>query len=126
MTTTDGDSKSERAPRTRSSPAAPTEMDIGDLYRAVARRWRLLLPLLALTMSLAGLYVLVTPARYAASMSFLVDTRERPPVGVDAQPIAQNPDTGLIESQMRLLTSNEVLRRTINNEQLGSDPNSRP
>ena len=43
-------------------------------------------------------------------MSFLVDTRERPPIGVDAQPIAQYPDTGLIESQMRLLTSNEVLR----------------
>lgn len=126
MTTTDGDSKSERAPPNAVQPGGATEMDIGDLYRAVARRWRLLLPLLALTMSLAGLYVLVTPARYAASMSFLVDTRERPPVGVDAQPIAQNPDTGLIESQMRLLTSNEVLRRTINNEQLGSDPEFAP
>ncbi len=101
-------------------------MDIGDLYNAVARRWRLLAPALAVTMSLAGVYIAVTPARYAASMSFLVDTRERPPIGVDAQPIAQNPDTGLIESQMRLLTSNEVLRRTVNDQQLRFDPEFAP
>ena len=101
-------------------------MDIGDLYRAVACRWRMLAPALALTFSLAGLYIFSTPPRYAANMSLLVDTRERPPVGVDAQPIAQNPDAALIESQMRVLTSNEVLRRTVDNERLRFDPDFAP
>ena len=127
MTKIDGDSMSARSRSSAVPPdVATTEMDIGDLYSAVARRWRLLAPALAVTMSLAGIYIAVTPARYAASMSFLVDTRERPPIGVDAQPIAQNPDTGLIESQMRLLTSNEVLRRTVNDQQLRFDPEFAP
>ncbi len=109
-----------------SSADSNMTIDIGDLYSAVVRRWRLLVPALALSASLAGVYILITPARYAATMSFLVDTRERPPIGVDAQPIAQNPDTGLIESQMRLLTSNEVLRRLIADEQLRVDPEFAP
>ena len=36
---------------------------MGDLYRAVVRRWRLLIPSLALTFALAALYIFLTPAR---------------------------------------------------------------
>ncbi len=127
MTTADGEIFMRRAPvGVVPAKAAPTEMQIGDLYRAVAQRSRLLIPSLALTFALAALYIFLTPPRYAATMSLLVDTRERPPIGVDAQPIAQNPDVALIEAQMRLLTSNEVLRRTVDNEKLRFDPEFAP
>jgi polysaccharide biosynthesis transport protein len=127
VTITNGDIESARSQPGAIPPAnANMEIDIGDLYRAVARRWRLLPLALFCTMSLAGAYIVVTPARYAANMSFLVDTRERPPAGTDAQPVAQSLDAGLIESQMRLLTSNEVLRRMINDEQLRVDPEFAP
>lgn len=99
---------------------------MGDLYRAVVRRWRLLIPSLALTFALAALYIFLTPARYAATLSLLVDTRERPPIGVDAQPIPQNADVALVEAQMRLLTSNEVLLRTVEDERLRFDPEFAP
>ncbi|QGM47862.1 Wzz/FepE/Etk N-terminal domain-containing protein [Methylocystis heyeri] len=127
MTTTDGGIESARS-RSSAEPLADSNMqiDIGDLYKAVVRRRLLLAPALLLTFSLAGAYILLTPARYAATMSLMVDTRERPPIGMDAQPVPQSPDTGMIESQMRLLTSNEVLRRLINDEQLRSDPDFVP
>jgi len=90
------------------------------------RRKRLLLPTLALSFGLAGAYIALTPARYAAEMAILVDTRERAAVGVDAAPISQNPDPALVEGQMRLITSNEVLRRLIEREQLRFDPDFAP
>jgi polysaccharide biosynthesis transport protein len=127
LTTTDGGIESTRS-RSSAVPPADSEMqiDIGDLYKAVVRRRLLLAPALLLTFSLAGAYIFLTPARYAATMSLMVDIRERPPIGMDAQPVPQSPDTGLIESQMRLLTSNEVLRRLVKDEQLRSDPDFAP
>ena len=99
-----------------------TDLDIGDLFEAVVSRWRLLFVSLALTLSLAGLYILVTPARYAATMSFLVDPRDHVTSGVDAATTGQGPDSPLVENQMRLLTSNTVLRRVVEDLHLQSDP----
>jgi len=99
-----------------------TDLDIGDLFEAVVSRWRLLFVSLALTLSLAGLYVLVTPARYAATMSFLVDPRDHVTSGVDSTTTGQGPDSPLVENQMRLLTSNTVLRRVVEDLHLQSDP----
>lgn len=99
-----------------------TDLDMGDFYRALATRWRLLPLCLALTFGVAGAYIVFTPARYAATMSFLVDTRERPPVGSDAAPVQQSPDSALVENQMRLLQSNSVLKRVVENEHLRDDP----
>ncbi|QGM97311.1 GumC family protein [Methylocystis parvus] len=107
----------------RKTPAdRSTELDIGDFYRALMRRWRLLPFCLAATFAIAGAYIVVTPARYAATMSFLVDTKERPPVGSDAAPVPQSPDSALVENQMRLLQSNTVLKRVVDSERLRDDP----
>ncbi|WP_424360284.1 GumC family protein [Methylocystis parvus] len=103
-------------------PERRTDLDMRDFYRALATRWRLLPLCLALTFGVAGAYIIFTPARYAATMSFLVDTRERPPVGSDATPVQQSPDSALVENQMRLLQSNSVLKRVAENERLRDDP----
>lgn len=107
-----------RAPSTM----ALAELDVGDLFRAVVPRWPYLFATLALTLSLAGAYVLFTPPRYAATMSLLVDTREHSPVGSGAAAIAQSPDAASVENEMRLLQSGTVLRRVVDEEKLGSDP----
>ena len=59
-------------------------------------------------------------------MSILVDPRERVPVGLDAQPMPQNPDIALVESEMRILTSSAVLRRVAEAQNLADDPEFRP
>ena len=68
--------------------------------------------------AIALIYVIVAPTRYTASLSLLVDPRDRVPVGVEAQAMPQNPDPALVESQMRVLTSKAVLRQVVESEDL--------
>ena len=105
--------------------ALPT-VDVGELARIAARRLRLLLPCLAIAGAIALAYIVVTPGRYAATMSILVDPRERVPVGLDAQPMPQTPDIALVESEMSILTSRAVLRRVAEAQDLVDDPEFRP
>ena len=105
--------------------ALPT-VDVGELARIAARRLRLLLPCLAIAGAIALAYIALTPSRYAATMSILVDPRERVPVGLDAQPMPQTPDIALVESEMSILTSRAVLRRVAEAQDLADDPEFRP
>jgi len=101
-------------------------VDVADLARIARRRLRLLPICLAAAGLIALAYVALTPSRYAATMSILVDPRERVPVGVDAQPMPQTPDIALVESEMSILTSRVVLRRLAQAENLADDPEFRP
>jgi len=101
-------------------------MDIGEFAAIAMRRRRLLAPCMAIAGALCLGYLLFTPTRYTASMSLLVDPRERAPLGVDAAPVPQNPDAALVESQMRILTSKAVLRRIVDSQGLASDPDYAP
>jgi len=105
--------------------ALPT-VDVGELARIAARRLRLLLPCLAIAGAIALVYIALTPTRYAATMSILVDPRERVPVGLDAQPMPQTPDIALVESEMSILASRAVLRRVVEAQNLADDPEFRP
>ena len=86
----------------------------------------MLLPCLAIAAAIALAYVALTPSRYAATMSILVDPRERVPVGLDVQPMPQTPDMALVESEMSILTSRAVLRRVVKAQDLVDDPEFRP
>ncbi len=112
------------APR-ESAASAPT-MDVGEFYRIVAKRVRLLAPCLAVAGVICLAYILMTPTRYAATMSILIDPRERVPVGLEAQPMPQNPDVALVESEMRILTSKAVLRKLAASQNLLDDRDYRP
>jgi polysaccharide biosynthesis transport protein len=104
---------------------APRTMDIGDFHRILTRRRRLMAPCLAIAGALWLAYVATTPTRYAATMSILIDPRERIPVDVDAAPMPQNPDIALVESEMRILTSKAVLRKLVEGQHLLEDPDYR-
>jgi succinoglycan biosynthesis transport protein ExoP len=105
--------------------ALPTA-DVGELVRVASRRLRLLLPCLAIAGAIALAYIALAPSRYAATMSILVDPRERVPVGLDAQAMPQTPDIALVESEMSILTSRTVLRRVAEVQNLVDDPEFRP
>ncbi len=111
----------DRPPPAAGYDNAPS-LDIGEMSRAVFSRLWLLLPCLALTLGLAIAYALLAPTTYTASMSLLIDPRERVPAGVDAAPIPQNPDAALVESQMRLMTSLPVLLKVVDEQRLASAP----
>ena len=105
-----------------SGDVSSSSMDIGDFYRIVSGRLRLLIPCMAIALGAALAYIVLTPTTYTATMSILVDPRERVPVGVEAPPMPQNPDPALVESQMRLLTSRPVLRRVAEKQGLADAP----
>ncbi|HMN70622.1 MAG TPA: GumC family protein [Rhodoblastus sp.] len=111
----------DRPPPAAGDVGAPS-LDIGEMSRAVFSRLRLLLPCLALTLGLAVAYALLAPTTYTATMSLLIDPRERVPAGVDAPPMPQNPDAALVESQMRLMTSLPVLLKVVDEQGLASEP----
>ncbi|WP_158255187.1 GumC family protein [Rhodoblastus acidophilus] len=104
------------------APESGMELDVGDLFGAVAARWRLFPFALAFTLALAGLYILATPSRYAATMSFLLDTREHLTSALTPSVPANGPDSPLVENQMRLLTSKRVLQRAYEDMNLQDDP----
>lgn len=107
----------DRPHRAAGYDGAPS-MDIGEMSRAVFSRLRLLLPCLAVTIGLALAYAFLAPTTYTATMSILIDPRERVPAGVDAAPMPQNPDAALVESQMRLITSQPVLLKVVDEQHL--------
>lgn len=111
----------DRPYATAAGDRAPS-MDIGEMTRAVFSRLRLLVPCLALTLGLALAYALIAPKSYVATMSLLLDPRERVPAGVDAAPMPQNPDPALVESQMRLITSQIVLFKVVDEQRLADEP----
>lgn len=110
----------DRPYATAGDDRAPS-MDIGEMSRAVFSRLRLLVPCLALTLGLAFAYALIAPKTYTATMSLLLDPRERVPAGVDAAPMPQNPDSALVESQMRLITSQIVLLKVVDEQHLADE-----
>jgi len=97
-------------------------LDIGEMTRAVFSRLWLLIPCLAITLFLALAYAVLAPTTYTASMSIMIDPRERVPVGIDAAPMPQNPDPALVESQMRLMMSQTVLLKVVDDQGLVDAP----
>ena len=108
------------------APDLPPTMDVGEFFRIARRRARLLIPCMAIAGALCLGYLVTAPTRYAATMSIFIDPRERVPVGLDAQPMPQNPDIALVESEMRILASKAVLRKLIEKQDLLNDPDYRP
>lgn len=105
-------------------PEPVPTMDLGDVVRAVTSRLRLAPICLAAALAVAGAYIVLSPKAYTATMSILIDPRERVPAGVDAAPMPQNPDPALVESQTRLLTSRPVLRKAVEAERLQDERGS--
>jgi polysaccharide biosynthesis transport protein len=107
-------------------PAAAQPAQI-DLLKIGATLWRGRATILGTTIAallLAVVFVLVAPQRYTAVTEILIDPVDLRAVTNEASPSTQTGDTALllIDSQVRVLTSDDVLRRVVDSQGLAHDP----
>jgi uncharacterized protein involved in exopolysaccharide biosynthesis/Mrp family chromosome partitioning ATPase len=124
------------APRRQLQTAAAGSADVAvdfppfggaDLRGIVAALWRgkgTIVLTTALAVLGAVLFVKLAPHRYTAVTQILIDPTDLHAVGNDLTPINQANDATVlqIESQVRVLTSDGVLRRVVKAEGLDHDP----
>ncbi len=98
-----------------------------DLLKILTMLWRGRATILATTVAsllLAAVFVLVAPHSYTATTEILIDPADLRAVADDPEPSARASDTALllIDSQVRVLTSGDVLRHVVDSEGLAHDP----
>lgn len=107
------------------APAAPSS-DI-DLLKICTTLWRgktTILLTTAACLLLAALFVLLAPHRYTAATEILIDPSDLRALANEPTPSTQASDTALllIDSQVRVLSSDDVLRRVVASQGLAHDP----
>lgn len=104
------------------TPPEDREIGLAAIVAAILRRWLIVAGSVALFIALAVAYIALTPARYTASTSILLDPRLGKTVGADPTTPGFSPDTNAIDSQIRLLTSQTVLSRVATRLHLDQAP----
>ncbi len=112
------------AASTESPVAPPAEFDVLKICTALWRGRTIILSTTAACLLLAGLLVLVAPHRYTASTEILIDPADLRAVTNDPTPSTQMSDTALlaVDSQVRVLSSDDVLRSVVTSQGLAHDP----
>jgi uncharacterized protein involved in exopolysaccharide biosynthesis/Mrp family chromosome partitioning ATPase len=105
-------------------PAASGELDFLKIAAAIWRGRATVLVATAVSLLLAVLFVLIAPHRFTAVTEILIEPTDLRAVANEPSGSTQASDTALlqIDSQVRVLTSDEVLRRVVNAELLDHDP----
>ena len=124
--TSGGDDSAETAaPKRDAEPGGGA--DLLEFVAILRRNFRMIILATCLTTGVAIGYLAVTPKLYTSTVSILFDASPRAPIGSDpgSQP-ASSPDATLVESQVKLLASDTVLRRVVAEEGLVNDPEFGP
>ncbi len=98
------------------------EADFTEILSIITRRYKSVLFGLIFCIVPAVLYVVTAPKLYSATTSILVDPRAARGVGVELKASNLFSDTGQIESQIKLISSQAVLKRVVDSEKLLNDP----
>ena len=108
----------ELAFQDREPPATPISLSF--LFDVIRRRWFALFLCLAATLGLAVAYIAVTPKKYAATVTLLIDSRLAQLSQTDGA--AAVVDQAAVESQIELLRSEKMLLSVIDKLGLVNDP----
>lgn len=108
------------------SPPVATAANI-DLLKIFATLWRsrmTILSMMAACLAMAALFVVMAPHRFTAATELLIEPVDLRGVANDPTPAVQASDTALlqVDSQVRVLSSDDVLRRVVDTEGLAHDP----
>ena len=95
-------------------------IDFNELLAILARRIVTIALVVALFLALAVFYIITADVLYTATTSILVDPRQGRSLSVETTPNL-TADTGQLESQLKLVTSQTVLRRVVETEKLLND-----
>ena len=101
--------------------------EIGRAVRSIVARWYVVVAVAGIVVLLALAYIWFAPTLYSSSVEILVDPRQRQTVETEVSPSglgtsAAGADTLLLESQVELLRSHNVLDALIKAEKLDEDP----
>jgi polysaccharide biosynthesis transport protein len=109
-------------------PADVRRGDLGDVFAILRRRWFVVATMTALALIAAAAYLATAPRLYTGVATILIDTRSRPAIGDPAAStvLTAYPDAVLVESQIRVIASDAVLRRVVEAEHLASNPEFGP
>ena len=104
-------------------PAAALGIDLHRIWSVLWRGKTTILWTTAASLLLAVLVVLVVPHRFTAATQILIDPTDLHAVGNEPNPANQTNDAAvlLVESQVRVLGSDSVLRRVVSAESLDRD-----
>ncbi|MGH6737152.1 MAG: GumC family protein [Methyloceanibacter sp.] len=109
-------------------PARPDDqfLDLAGLIRILRRRMMLIAVTAAVVVSLAAAYAFLTTPTYTASAKVLVDPRKKNTVGTEVVPSGLGTTLGdnfaLVDSQVKVITSDAVLRPVVQELHLATDP----
>lgn len=100
---------------------SPEGMDLRALV-AVLRQRRMTIAITMLSVMLLALtFLALSPQLYTASTQLLIDPRDQKVLQTEVRSVGIGIDTSLVESQLRLLSSEAVLRRVVVGENLDTD-----
>ncbi len=97
-------------------------VDFADVVTIILRRFKLILLGLLLCLIPAILYILASPKLYSATTTLLIDPRQGRSLSADTASAAAFSDMGQIESQIKLVSSQTVLKRVVETQKLLNDP----
>jgi polysaccharide biosynthesis transport protein len=101
---------------------ASNDFDLRAFFGTLRRRKLTMLIAFLAVIGLALLYLVIIPSHYYASASILIDPRLGRGLSVDpSQPNTSSTDASTIDSQVKLLTSQEVLLRVVKSQNLEHD-----
>jgi len=97
-------------------------VDIRGLVDILRRRWRAVLIPVLLLGGLALVYTILTPKLYTSSTLLLLDPRDQKLLQTEVLPTGAGSDASLVESQVRVVTSDAVLARVVEKMALANVP----
>src|SRR5579859_5160744 len=102
----------------------PSDLDFGKIWSTVWQGRTTILVAAAVALLVAVLFVLAVPHRFTAVTEILIEPTDLPAVTNQPNQSAQVTDTAIlqVESQVRVLTSEDVLRRVVASADLAHDP----
>jgi polysaccharide biosynthesis transport protein len=109
-------------------PARPSDqmLDLAGLIEILRRKWALIAMTTAVVVALAGAYAFLTPPLYTATSKVLIDPREKKTVGTEVVPsglgTTLSDNFALVDSQVKIIKSDSVLRPVIGSQHLDTDP----
>jgi uncharacterized protein involved in exopolysaccharide biosynthesis/Mrp family chromosome partitioning ATPase len=104
--------------------ASVAEVDFRRIWSVIWQGKNTILFTTAVALALTFLLILVLPHKYTAVTQILIDPTDLRAVGNEASPTNLASDAGVlaVESEVRVLTSDSVLRRVVAAENLDHDP----
>lgn len=101
--------------------AADSGVGLREITDALRRRWRVVAFTTLVVVGAAALFVLISPTFYTAATQLLIDPRDRRILGTEVMAASTGADPTLVESQLRIITSDAVLGRVVAALKLDAD-----